>query len=196
MKRLPRLVLVLIAALGFAFPALAERADREKPVNIEADRMTVDDRNKVHVFEGDVVLTQGTLRIKGDRLVVTQGPDGFQKGVATSGGDRLATFRQKREDSSEYVEGEAKRIEYDTRTERARLFERAHVRSGGDEVRGQYIEYDAMTENYVAMNRPGSEPASGGGRVRAVIQPKGEAAEPAAAASGVNSSEAASSNDR
>lgn len=182
MKHLSRLALVLALAVGCVPAAVAERADREKPVNIEADRMTVDDRNKVHVFEGGVVLTQGTLRIKADRLVVTQGPDGFQKGVATSSGDRLASFRQKREGSDEYVEGEAERIEYDSRSERARLFERAHVKSGGDEVRGQYIEYDAMTENYVAMNRPGGESAPGGGRVRAVIQPKGDAAEPNSAA--------------
>ncbi|MBN9697721.1 MAG: NAD-binding protein, partial [Zoogloea sp.] len=44
----------------------------------------------------DTLLTQGTLVIKGDKLVVTQGADGFQKGVATASGNKLATFRQKR----------------------------------------------------------------------------------------------------
>ena len=53
--------------------------------NIEADRVSVDDRNKTHTFEGNVVLSQGTLSIRGDRLVVTQNDDGFQKGVATGG---------------------------------------------------------------------------------------------------------------
>lgn len=166
----------LLLLLGIAAtPALAERADRSKPVDIEADRMSVDDRNKVHVFEGSVVLTQGTLVIKGDKLVVTQGADGFQKGVATATGTRLATFRQKREASNEYVDGEAERIEYDSRSEQAKLFKRARVTSGGDEVRGSYIEYDAISENYLANNAPGSAPAAGGdGRVRAVIQPKGD----------------------
>jgi lipopolysaccharide export system protein LptA len=166
----------LLLLLGIAAtPALAERADRSKPVDIEADRMSVDDRNKVHVFEGSVVLTQGTLVIKGDKLVVTQGADGFQKGVATATGTRLATFRQKREASNEYVDGEAERIEYDSRSEQAKLFKRARVTSGGDEVRGSYIEYDAISENYLANNAPGSAPAAGSdGRVRAVIQPKGD----------------------
>ncbi|MFN4063412.1 MAG: LptA/OstA family protein, partial [Parazoarcus communis] len=52
---------ILLIAATLASPALAERADRDKPVDIEANRVTVDDRNKVHIFEGDVVLTQGTL---------------------------------------------------------------------------------------------------------------------------------------
>lgn len=152
---------------------LAQNSDRDKPVNIEADRVTVDDRNKVHIFEGAVVLTQGSLTIKGDKLVVTQGADGFQTGVATAEGGRLASFRQKREVSGEYVDGEAERIEYDSRAEKAKLFNRAYVRSSGDEVRGQYIEYDAVSENYLVTNAPGSAPAAGG-RVRATIQPKGD----------------------
>lgn len=74
-------------------PAFAERTDRQQPVNIEADHMTVDDRNKVHVFEGNVILTQGSLLIKGDKLVVTQDAAGFQNGVATASDSKLATFR-------------------------------------------------------------------------------------------------------
>lgn len=170
------LALALAALFGASQPAFAERADRNQPVNIEADRMTVDDRNKVHVFEGSVVLTQGSLVIKGDKLVVTQDAAGFQNGVATASGGKLATFRQKREGANEYVDGEAERIEYDSRNERARLFNRARVTSGGDEVRGAYIEYDAITENYLATNAPGgSKPAAGSDtRVRAVIQPKND----------------------
>lgn len=182
MKHVPALAFLalgLVAALQ-PLPALAELADREKPVNIEANSLTVDDRNKVHVFEGNVVLTQGSLVIKGDRLVVTQGPDGFQTGVATGSDKRPATFRQKREGSNEFVEGEAERIEYDSRAERARLFNQARVESGGDEVRGHYIEYDALSEKYVVTNQPAtsSATAAGDSRVRAVIQPKGSAAEP------------------
>ncbi len=170
------LAAALAACVACAAPAFAERSDREQPVNIEADRLTVDDRNKVHVFEGNVVLTQGTLTIRGDKLVVTQDAAGFQNGVATAAGERLASFRQRREGSAEYVEGEAERIEYDSRTEQARLFNRARVRSGGDQVSGHYIEYDAITENYLATNAPqaGSPGTAPGGRVRAVIQPKSD----------------------
>jgi len=171
--------MLILALLGLAVastPAMAERADRQQPVNIEADRVTIDDRNKTHVFEGKVILTQGTLQIRGDKLVVTQGADGFQTGIATGTEGRLATFRQRREGSNDYVEGEAERIEYDSRTERAKLFVRAYVKSGGDEVRGHYIEYDALSENYVVTNAPGDHAVGRGSRVRAVIQPKGSSA--------------------
>lgn len=175
--RLPLPLFVLNLALALTLvssPALAERADRNKPVDIEADRMSVDDRNKVHVFEGSVVLTQGSLVIHSDKLVVSQDAAGFQSGVATGTGTRLASFRQKREGGGQ-VEGEAERIEYDSRNEQARLFRRARVASNGDEVRGNYIEYDALTENYLAAQAPGDTPAApGSGRVRAVIQPKGD----------------------
>lgn len=170
--------LIVLAALGA--PARAERADRDKPINLEADKVTLDDRNKVHVFEGQVMLTQGTLVIHADKIVVTQDPGGFQKGVATG---NLARFRQKREGKDEMIEGEAERIEHDTRTERTQFFNRAMVRSGRDEVRGQYIRYDALTENYLVTSGPdGTVAAPSPGRdtrVRAVIQPRDKGAPPA-----------------
>ena len=168
-------IFLLTTCVSAATSARAqENPDRKQPVNIEADRGSFDDRNKVQVFEGRVILTQGSLVIKGDKLVVTQGADGFQTGVATANPPKFATFRQKRAESDEIVEGEADRIEYDSRTEKAKLFTRARVvSSNGDEVRGDYIEYDALTENYYVKSQPGTKNE----RVHAVIQPKGSSAQ-------------------
>jgi lipopolysaccharide export system protein LptA len=173
MNSFARHLLPLLACL-FVFSGLAraERADRDKPVNLEAERVTVDDIKREHVFEGSVVLTQGTLIIRSAKLVVTQDDAGFQKGVATGGENGLARFRQKREGRDEYVYGEAERIEYDSRTEKAEFFVRAYVQSGSDEVRGNYIQYDGLTEQYLVTAAPGAKPGAAGGRVRAVIQPK------------------------
>src|SRR6185503_1071821 len=104
-------LVLLLAAL--ALPAAAERTDRDKPVNIESDRMNADDAKKTAVFEGRVVLSQGTLLIRAERLTLRQDPDGFQYGVALG---NPATFRQKRDGVNEYIDGEAERIEYDGRT--------------------------------------------------------------------------------
>lgn len=175
---LPLFVLSLLLAAG---NALAERADRDKPVHLEAARVTVDDAKRIHVFEGNVVLTQGTLTIRTEKLVVTQDADGFQKGVATGGENGLARLRQKREGKDEWVEGEAERIEYDAKSEKAEFFNRAHVKSGSDEVRGHYISYDGKTEQYLVTAAPGAKPGSVESRVTAVIQPKN--AKPAPAAS-------------
>lgn len=183
----------LLGGLLFAcaLPALAERADREKPVNLEADRISVDDIRKVQIFEGNVLLTQGSLQIRTARLVVTQDADGFQKGVASGGANGLARFRQKREGRDDFVEGEAERIEHDARAERSEFFNRAWVKSGLDEVKGNYISYDALSEKYLVSSAKGSESKPGAasgesGRVRAVIQPKGKNSDKAAENRGEN----------
>lgn len=159
--------------LSFAPLCQAEKADRSKPVNLEADRATVDDINKVHVFEGNVNLSQGTLLIKSDKLVVKQDAEGYQSGVATANPGKLAYFRVKRDGKDEYVEGEAERIEHDAKTDITRFFNRAWVKNGDDEVRGQFILYDGLKEQYSVTNGPGGSVVSGrDSRVRAVIQPK------------------------
>jgi lipopolysaccharide export system protein LptA len=156
--------------------AWAEKADASKPVNIEADRVAVDDVKKVQTFEGNVQLVKGTMIIRAERIVITQDDDGFQRGVATGTGGALPHFRQKREGMDEYIEGEAERIEHDTQAEKTEFFGRARVQRGQDEVRGQFISYDARTENYVVTSGPNGTRARPGStdRVRAVIQPKGK----------------------
>jgi len=175
---------VLAAALlvAISVPSHAEKTDREKPITLEADRVSMDDIKKVQVFEGNVVLNQGTMQIRTNRLVVTQDADGFQKGVATGGTNGLARFKQKREGSDDYIEGEGERIEHDARNEKTEFFVRGWVKSGLDEVRGHYISYDALTEKYLVTNAAGdSKNATGAAqaRVRAIIQPKGKNAAPA-----------------
>lgn len=166
----------LIASLAGA--AQAERADREKPISLEADRISVDDVKKVQIYEGGVILRQGSLEIRTNRLVVTQDNEGFQKGVAHGGDGGLARFKQKREGRDEYIEGQGERIEHDARTEITAFFVRAWVRSGLDEVKGNYISYDGVNERYQVtsgVTADGKGPARiEGGRVRAIIQPKGK----------------------
>lgn len=174
MLRAAAALTVGLAMLATAYPARAERADRDRPVNIEADRMNADDAQKTAVFEGRVVLTQGTLLIRADRLTVRQDKEGFQSGVALG---KPATFRQKREGSDEYIDGEAERIEYDGRADRVQLFNRARLRrDGGDDVRGNYISYDAKTEFFSVQAAKDAPAGSGDGRVRAVIMPRKGAA--------------------
>jgi lipopolysaccharide export system protein LptA len=158
-----------------ALPAQAERADREKPINLEADRVTIDDAKKVSVFEGNVVLTQGTLVLRADRMIVREDAQGFNHGTAFG---NLASFRQKRDGVDEYVEGYAERIEYDGRAERLQLFNRAHMKRGADEVRGSYISYDQPTEFFRVVGAQDGSSGSSSGRVRAIIQPKNKDGKP------------------
>lgn len=165
------LVLAAGCALLITTASYAEKADRDKPLHLEADRVTVDDAKQVAVFEGSVVLTQGTLMIRGDRMQVRRDNDGFNYG--TTWGD-LAYFRQKREGYDDYIEGWAERIEYDGRADKMQMFSRAMMKRGQDEVRGSYISYDAVAEFFQVVGG-GTKAATANnpeGRVRAVLQPK------------------------
>ena len=173
-----RCVLALACCLLCALPAYAERADRTKPVNLEADRVSVEEAKQTATFEGNVILTQGTLTIRGERMVVQQDADGFKYGAAYG---NLASFRQKREGFDEYIEGYAERIEYDSKADKLQMFNRAHLKKSNDDVRGNYISYDAATEFFrvVGGGKQAATPGNPEGRVRAVIQPKAKG-EPAA----------------
>jgi len=160
-------------------PAFAERADRDKPTNIEANQMFYDESKQLNTFIGNVVVTRGTLVMHGEKLVLKKDSAGYQFGTlfAPSGG--VATFRQRRDGGKDlWMEGyAADRIEYDTKTEIAKLFKRSKVKmlDGGkitDEVEGEFISYDTRAEFYTANNTTSGESKPGAGRVRAVIQPR------------------------
>jgi lipopolysaccharide export system protein LptA len=170
-----RVTACILFVLGLtSITARADRGDRQQAVQLEADKVTVDDKKKLHIYEGRVLLTQGSLQIRTAQMQVMQDNEGFQKGSAVGGDNGLAFFRQKREGRQDFVEGEAERIEHDNHSEKTEFFGRARVRSGLDEVTGQYILFDGKTENYSVTSGPrGTSAAPGSGqRVRAVIQPR------------------------
>lgn len=175
--------LALILALTFHIsPGYAERADRDQTIRLEAAQVSIDDAKQVSTFEGNVQLVQGTLTIRGDKLLVTQDKNGLKQGTATG---KLASFRQKREGLDEYVEGFGERIEYDTKSETVDFFGQARMQRGRDEVRGEHITYNAKTEIFQALGTASKDEgresgAVGKGRVHVIIQPKSKSA-PAAA---------------
>jgi lipopolysaccharide export system protein LptA len=155
-------------------PAHAEKADRDKPVNLEADTVTLDDIKKVSIYSGNVILSQGTLMLRADRLHVTQNASGLDT-LNASG--RPVMFRQKIEASVEYIEGYADRIEYNSTSGQLELMGQARLRRGMDELSGAQISYNAATESYKVIGQANAQ--SPAGRVRAVIRPKPRAGEPA-----------------
>jgi len=162
--------LLLILMLVFAVPARAEKADRDKPTQVEANRMSADDVRRLNIFEGDVIVTKGTIRLTCERLVVRQDAEGFQFATATG---KPARFRQRQdakpgEKEGIWIDGEALRIELDDKNQKIELFENARVTRGCDEVAGNYIFVDQRSDFYEVSAGKGAEK----GRVKAVIQPK------------------------
>jgi lipopolysaccharide export system protein LptA len=180
MKRfyLPMLFMLGIAVVHGVH---AEKADADKPTNVEANQLAYDDVKQVNNFTGNVVLTRGTLTMKADKMIVTQSPEGYQFATLYAAPGGLATFRQKRDGGPNlWIEGQASdRIEYDSKTEVAKLFSKAKVKlldgaKPTDEVEGEFISYDSRAEFYSVNNTPTGESKPGAGRIKAVIQPRNE----------------------
>lgn len=176
-----------------ALPARAERADREKPMHLEADKVNIDDARQTSTFEGHVVLTQGTMTIRGDKIIVVQGKESYAHGTALGA---PASFRQKREGAEEYIEGYGERIEYDTQNETVDLYGHARMKQKQDEVTGDHISYSAKTEIFHVDGAPvqhgnaGAANAAGRTRVRVILQPKGAGMAPEASPPGIQPADA------
>ncbi len=74
MKRLPTLLsfLPLTFAAAMVLPAHAERADRDQPMHIESDALRHDELQQTSVFTGNVVMTKGSIVLRGAQLDVRQ----------------------------------------------------------------------------------------------------------------------------
>src|SRR5437764_6611641 len=176
LHRMLRAGFVACVTTGVAFvpAAFAEKADRDKPINYQADTGDVNVQTKVGTLLGNVILTQGTLTIHADKIVFHQNLDNSVS--ATAWGNPI-TFREKRDNVDEYYEGVAQRAEYDGQKRFLELFDRALLRKGADEIRSNYISYNAETEFFKAEGRPDTRPAAAGepplgARVRGVFQPQ------------------------
>lgn len=188
--RLPWRALVAMLWLGLSGAgAWAERADRDKPMNIEADAMRYEDQKQLSTFTGRVVVTKGTIVMRGARMEVKQDDAGNQNGTMWAAPGQRAFFRQKREGVDEYIEGEADTIYYDGKADVARFVGHAEMRRLGgtqllDQTLGSVIVYNNVTEVYTVDGPPrsdGQASAAPGGRVRATLAPRNTGA-PAAPA--------------
>jgi lipopolysaccharide export system protein LptA len=195
-RRIQGLKLALLAAaaaaaaaavFGVVAPAHAEKADRGKPMVVEADRPgTVDLQRQVVVFNGNVVISQGTMQLRAERIEMRELPDGWRSAVATGAPGKPASWRQKRDGLEETVEGVADRIEFDGRADTLRFVGNGHVkrlRAGvvADEVSGGAIVWDNTAEVFRVEGGQASA-TNPTGRVRIVLSPRAEGTTAAPAA--------------
>lgn len=182
-NKLDQIIMIKINAFFFALfinmllsdVTLAERADRNKPIHIEADSATVEDYKRkdnfrTSVFTGNVIFKQGTRVIRADKAILKEDLKGHR--YATAYGN-LVSYREKREGVDEYIEGWSQRVEYDEKTNKIELFGKARLKRGTDEVQGDYISYD-MTRDFfeVKSQKDKDTRKEAEGRVRVIIQPK------------------------
>lgn len=166
-----------LVVLSFSVSSVwAEKADRDKPLNANADALKYDDLKQTSVFTGNVIITKGTISMRGGRVDVRQDPQGFQFATITSNGNAQAYFKQKRENGvDEWIEGTADTIEYDGKADTVRFVKKANLKrlrgaTTSDEIVGGLVVYDNTTDVYTVDGGAGQ--GGSGGRVSAVLSPK------------------------
>ncbi|UXH78137.1 lipopolysaccharide transport periplasmic protein LptA [Roseateles amylovorans] len=182
------LLLTGALALGLVAPwAHAAKDDRQKPLNLVFDKQGEVDKVKQRAeFNGNVIMTKGSLMLRAERMDVQETSDGYYQAYATGATARQVQFRQDRDTPGERIEGRADQIEYDTRSETMRLVGNAEAKvMRGDQLMqtmsGASLNYDNRTERLVVETGASSPHPSGRGRV--VLMPRNPPAEPAPAAS-------------
>ncbi len=179
------LILASLTLLGLApQPARAEKADLTKELIALGNFATVTDGDnkgdgETNIFEGNVDIEQGTLKILAHKLLLKNLKNGYRYGEALGKPNTAVKFRQKREGKDSYVDGTAERIVYDEQKETIQMFGNVRVKFGEDEFNGQYVTYNMTTDKFMLDGSPypGAAMAASGavvkdGRIRVVLKPR------------------------
>jgi lipopolysaccharide export system protein LptA len=174
-KRVVGALCLSAAFVGSA--AFAEKADRSKPFVIEADKPgSLDLQRQVLMFNGNAVISQGSMVLRAERIEMRELPDGYRTATALGSASKPASWRQKRDGADETVEGTAERIEFDGRTDTLRFIGNGAVRrlrngAVADEITGASIMWDNLAEVF-KVEGGAATPANPQGRVRIILSPR------------------------
>ena len=153
--------LVLCSSASWALDS-----DGQQPINLEADRAELDDQKGISTYSGRVTLTQGTLELKGDQLII-RSVNGEPQLITTIG--KPGKFKQRPQDKPDDVVATATTIKYDVAEEKIFLDGNALLVQGNQRFSGAHITYDMPADKVKAMGAVGGE---SGGRVHMTLPGK------------------------
>lgn len=154
---------IFLAALS-SWPAQALQEDWEQEIVILSNRAELDRKANTVIYSGDVVLTQGTLRIESDKLTVHSDGENLDKAIAEGA---PARYQQQTQPESPLTHAHALRIEYLAKQQEALLVGQAQVTQDGNIMKGERIHYD-MNAEVIQASKDGDTPS----RIKVVIQPQ------------------------
>ena len=177
----PILAFLVLCTSLLVWPCQAEKADRDKPMQIEADSMRHDEAKLLTQFTGKVVATKGTLVLRAARMEVQQDSQGRQVAKLWGAPSERVLFRQKREGLNEFTEGEAEEVTYDNQADVVILTRRAEMRilrgtEVANQLQGHSIVFNNITEVITVDGQPSQ---SAERRVRATLVPRAKTPETA-----------------
>ena len=140
----------------------AYESDAKKPVFLESDSAKWDEESQKSTYRGNVIVTQGSMLLTGDLLIVTSKNDKINKMVITG---EKATYKQKTR-SGKIINGEAKKIEHFVDQAKIIFLNKAVLTQSNNIVKSNKIIYKTDTENISAGDKKGKS------RVKMTLEPK------------------------
>lgn len=154
---------ILAAAVLSLSPAWALKSDHTQPINVQSVEQSADLQANKLLFSGDVEATQGSIKLKADKVEVTRSPKGELKSIVAYGNP--VTFEQKQDDGR-VIKARASTLSYIPEKTRIVLAGRASIWQGDSRMTGERIEYNISTQKMRASNNN-----SQGGRVSSTFVP-------------------------
>lgn len=155
-----------LLACAIPLQAVALPSDRNQPIRIQADKANLDDRKGIAIYTGDVIITQGTIRLYGDKVTIYRDQIGDIKKLIALG--KPARYQEKTDPAKGIMRAYGLTIEYMAQREKIHLIKQAKVDQDGNIFTGDRIDYDLKTDLVNAR----AEDNSQSGRVEMLIQPR------------------------
>ena len=182
---LPALVLAVLAPLILTAPqAGAFDLDSNTPIRVNADNARLDDGQGIATYTGDVIMSQGDIRLTADQVVLYRSDEGVNRIEATG---QPARYRQPSVSDEGETNARALNIRWSAADNRVTFESEAVIEQGGNMFRGDIIHYDSVDRVVTAEGSP--DQGDGGGRVEMVIQPRSSSSSPNSQNSPDNASE-------
>ncbi|WP_136248605.1 lipopolysaccharide transport periplasmic protein LptA [Halomonas borealis] len=162
------LALTLLTAALATPTAQALEGDASAPIQVEADRLDLDDRAGTAIYRGDVRIEQGSMQLTGERVEI-QRNDAGQLTTATATGQR-AYLEQKPAPDQPLVRAWGRTVVYHVAERRIELVDQAELHKGGDTFDGGYLEY--FLDRRVVQARSNAQGVSESQRVRMTLEPE------------------------
>ncbi len=151
-------LLALLPSEAFALPK-----DKYQTIHVAADHVSIDDKNQISVYKGNVEFQQGSIKITAD-IVELHAVNGRLNRIIANG--QPATFKQQIKQNMQTVRGHARIVEYTLNDQLLSFTDEAHFQQGDNTFSGEKMIYDTKNEILQAHGNKQS-----GKRVRIVIQP-------------------------
>ena len=154
---------IFLACSMLTSQAFALKSDQSQPINVESAEQSADLQANKLLFSGDVVATQGSIKLNADKIEVTRANNGPLKSIIAYGNP--VTFEQQ-QDNGRYIKARASTLSYLPEETKIVLQGRASIWQGESKMSGERIEYNISTQKMRAYNNN-----SQGGRVSSTFVP-------------------------